>query len=168
MHRKCVAKLRFHCDKMTPNGMHIIGFCIRVISPCSELLYEFLKSRLSVIINVAWRGGGRGGAGTSGESALEVRKWQCFHWAAEFKSFPTVYDTPMLLLYYSYIGMPYTIGKLLTPAFQCLELRKRVAMHILLASMGQRFECKHFDGDGGGAKFQCNPAGLTHGKLVGN
>ncbi len=34
-------------------------------------------------------------AGTPGEGELEVRKWPCFHWKAEFKGFPMVYDTPI-------------------------------------------------------------------------
>ena len=36
------------------------------------------------------------------------------HWKVEVKSFPTVYNTPMLLN----IGMSYTVGKLLTSTFQ--------------------------------------------------
>ncbi len=36
------------------------------------------------------------------------------HWKDEFKSFPTVYDTPIL----SNIGVSYTVGKFLTSALQ--------------------------------------------------
>ncbi len=36
------------------------------------------------------------------------------HWKDELKSFPTVYDMPIL----SNIGVSYTVGKLLTSALQ--------------------------------------------------
>ncbi len=68
---------------------------------------------------------------TPGETASEVRRCPCFHWKAEFKGFPMVYDTPILLN----IGMSYTIGKLLTSAFQCLEVRKRVTAYLLPSSL---------------------------------
>ena len=45
----------------------------------------------------------------------------CCHWKAEFKSFPTVCNTPILLI----IGMSYNVRKLLTSAFSVLALRKR-------------------------------------------
>ncbi len=67
--------------------------------------------------------------GTPGVSTFEVRK--CLNWKAEFKSFPTIYDTPILLN----IGMSYIGGKLLTSAFQCLEVRKRVTAYLLPASL---------------------------------
>ncbi len=52
-------------------------------------------------------------ARTPGETTLEVRKLLHFGWKVEIKSFPTVYDTPMLLN----IGMSYTVGKLLKSTF---------------------------------------------------
>ncbi len=55
-----------------------------------------------------------GSAGTPAENAPEVRKRKDYHWKSEFKSFPTVYDTPTSLN----IGMSYTIGTFLNPAFQ--------------------------------------------------
>ncbi len=71
------------------------------------------------------------GSGTPGGTALEVRKCPYFHWKAEFKGFPMVCNTPILLN----IGMSYTVGKLLTSAFQCIEVRKRVSAYLLPASL---------------------------------
>ena len=70
-------------------------------------------------------------AGTPGETTTEVRKCLHFHWNIELKSFPTVYDTPILLN----IGMSYTIGKLLNSPFQGSEVRKRVTAYLLPASL---------------------------------
>ncbi len=53
-------------------------------------------------------------SGTPAENTWEVRKWQDYHSKIEFKSFPTVYDMPILLN----IGLSYTVGKLLSSAFQ--------------------------------------------------
>ncbi len=46
--------------------------------------------------------------GKPAENTSEVRKWQDYHSKIEFKSFPTVYDTPILLN----IGLSYTVGML--------------------------------------------------------
>ncbi len=70
-------------------------------------------------------------ASTPGESTLEVRKLPYFGWKVEVKSFPTVYDTSMLLN----IGMSYTVGKPLHPTFQCPEGRNCVFEYLLLASL---------------------------------
>ncbi len=57
----------------------------------------------------------------------EVLTCLCCHWKAEFKSFTTVCNTPISLI----IGMSYTVGKLLTSAYQCLEVCKRVTAYSL-------------------------------------
>ena len=67
--------------------------------------------------------------GMPGGTALEVRKCPYFQWKAE--GFPTACNTPILLN----IGMSYTVGKLLSSAFHCLEVRKRVTAYLLPASL---------------------------------
>ncbi len=54
-----------------------------------------------------------------------------FGWKAEIESFPTVYDTPILLN----IGMSYTVGKLLNSSFQCPEVRHCVFAYLLPAPL---------------------------------
>ena len=65
------------------------------------------------------------------ESTQEVRKIPYFGWKLEVKSFPTVYDTPMLLS----ISVSYTVGKLLKPTFQWSEVRNCVFEYLLPASL---------------------------------
>ena len=54
-----------------------------------------------------------------------------FGWKVEVKSFPTVYDTPMLFN----IGMSYTVGKLLKSTFQFSVVRNCVFEYLLPASL---------------------------------
>ncbi len=62
----------------------------------------------------------------AGSKYAETRLRTSEHWKAGIKSFPTVYDNPILL----YIGMSYTVGKLLKPAF-CLSYRDLRTSHVL-------------------------------------
>ncbi len=70
-------------------------------------------------------------ASTPGESPLEVRKMPYFGWKVVVKSFPMVYDTPMLLN----IVVSYTVGKLLKRTFQWSEVRICVFEYLLPASL---------------------------------
>ncbi len=63
-----------------------------------------------------------GGGAAAGSTRLVLWQWRPlvkirgtrFHGKAELESFPTVYDTPI----YAHIGVSYTVGKLLSLAFQ--------------------------------------------------
>ena len=71
---------------------------------------------------------------TPGESTLEVRNMPYFAWKVELKSFPMVYDTPIL----HNICVSYTVGKLLKPTFQWSEVRNCVSEYLLPASLPLR------------------------------
>ena len=71
-------------------------------------------------------------SGTPAACEVEVRKLLHFHWKVLSESFPTVYDTPILLN----MGMSYTVGKLLSSTLQWFQYIRGTHMSFCVIARG--------------------------------